>query len=87
MAQEESYPLWAGFFRLDEVRIPTRVEMGMDRKCYLVGLPGLKLDGPDVRVLKVICKIILQNAEFCLMQICQGHWSAFCSRVIRQVKS
>ena len=30
---------------------------------------------------------ILQNAEFCLIQICQGHWSAFCSRVIRQVKS
>ena len=37
-------------FRLNEVWIPARVEMGMDREWYLVGLPGLKLDGLEVRV-------------------------------------
>ena len=35
-------------FRLNEVWIPARVEMGMDREWYLVGLPGLKLDGLQV---------------------------------------
>ena len=37
-------------FRLNEVWIPARVEMGIDRKWYLVGLPGLKLDGLEVRI-------------------------------------
>ena len=37
-------------FRLNEVWIPARVEMGMDRKWYLVGLPGPKLDGLEVRI-------------------------------------
>ena len=36
-------------FRLNEVWIPARVEMGDDRKWYLVGLPGLKLDGLEVK--------------------------------------
>ena len=37
-------------FKLNDVWIPARVEMGDDRKWYLVGLPGLKLDGLEVRV-------------------------------------
>ena len=36
-------------FRLNEVWIPARVEMGDDRKWYLVGLPGLKLAGLEVK--------------------------------------
>ncbi len=36
-------------FKLNDVWIPARVEMGDDRKWYLVGLPGLKLDGQEVR--------------------------------------
>ena len=36
-------------FRLNEVWIPARVEMGADREWYLVGLPGLRLDGLEVR--------------------------------------
>ena len=36
-------------FRLNDVWVPARVEMGMDRQWYLVGLPGLKLDGLEVR--------------------------------------
>lgn len=37
-------------FKLNDVWIPARVEMGNDRKWYLVGLPGLKLDGLEVKV-------------------------------------
>ncbi len=37
-------------FRLNEVWIPARVERGIDRKWYLVGLPGLKLDGLEMRI-------------------------------------
>ena len=37
-------------FRLNEVWIPARVEMDMDREWYLVSLPGLKLDGLEVGV-------------------------------------
>ena len=29
--------------------VVTRIEMGSDRKWYLVGLPGLELDGLEVR--------------------------------------
>ena len=29
--------------------VPARVEMGMDNQWYLVGLPGLRLDGLKVR--------------------------------------
>ena len=36
-------------FRLNDVWVPVRVEMGMDDKWYLVGLPGLTLDGLEVR--------------------------------------
>ena len=36
-------------FRLNEVWVPDRVEMGMDREWYLVGLPGLRLNGLEVR--------------------------------------
>ena len=36
-------------FKLYDVWIPARVEMGDDRKWYLVGLPGLKLDGLEVK--------------------------------------
>lgn len=36
---------------LNGVWVPTRVEMGCDRKWYLVGLPGVKLDGLEVRQL------------------------------------
>ena len=36
-------------FKLNDVWIPVRVEMGDDRKWYLVGLTGLKLDGLEVR--------------------------------------
>ena len=31
-------------FKLNDVWIPARMEMGDDRKWYLVGLPGLTLD-------------------------------------------
>lgn len=37
-------------FRLNEDLIPARVEMVMDWKWYLVGLPGPKLDGLEVRI-------------------------------------
>ena len=37
-------------FKLNDVWVPARVEMGDDRKWYLVGLPGLKLDGLEVKV-------------------------------------
>ena len=36
-------------FKLNDVWIPARMEMGDDRKWYLVGLPGLELDGLEVR--------------------------------------
>ena len=36
-------------FKLNDVWVPARVEMGMDGEWYLVGLPGLKLDGLEVR--------------------------------------
>lgn len=36
-------------FLNSEVWIPARVDMGDDRKWYLVGLPGLKLDGLEVK--------------------------------------
>ena len=36
-------------FRLNGVWVPARVEMGDDRKWYLVGLPGLELDGLEVK--------------------------------------
>ena len=36
-------------FRLNEVWIPARVEMGNDREWYLVGLSELRLDGLEVR--------------------------------------
>ena len=36
-------------FRLNDVWVPARMEMGMDDRWYLVGLPGLMLDGLDVR--------------------------------------
>lgn len=36
-------------FKLNDVWIPARVEMDDDRKWYLVGLPGRKLDGLEVR--------------------------------------
>ena len=36
-------------FRLNDVWVPARVEMGMDDKWYLVGLPGVTLDGLEVR--------------------------------------
>lgn len=36
-------------FKLNDVWIPARMEMGDDRKWYLVGLLGLKLDGLEVR--------------------------------------
>ena len=35
--------------RRDDVWVPARMEMGMDDKWYLVGLPGLTLDGLEVR--------------------------------------
>lgn len=31
-------------FRLNEVWVPARVEMGRNQEWYLVGLPGLKLE-------------------------------------------
>lgn len=37
-------------FKLNDVWVPARVEMGDDRKWYLVGLPGLKLDGLEVKL-------------------------------------
>ena len=37
-------------FKLNEVWIPACMEMGDDRKRYLVGLPGLKRDGLEVEV-------------------------------------
>jgi hypothetical protein len=37
-------------FRLNDVWVPARMEMGMDDKWYLVGLPGLTLDGLEVKV-------------------------------------
>ena len=36
-------------FKLNDVWVPARVEMGMNREWYLVGLSGLKLDGLEVR--------------------------------------
>lgn len=36
-------------FKLNDVWVPARVEMGMDGEWYLVGLPGLKLGGLEVR--------------------------------------
>ncbi len=36
-------------FRLNGVWVPARVEMGDDRKWYLVGMPGLELDGLEVK--------------------------------------
>ena len=36
-------------FCLNDVWVPALVEMGMDGKWYLVGLPGLQLDGLEVR--------------------------------------
>ena len=36
-------------FRLNDVWVPARVEMSLDREWYLVGLSGLKLDGLEVR--------------------------------------
>ncbi len=36
-------------FCLNDVWVPARMEMGMDDKWYLVGLPGLTLDGLEVR--------------------------------------
>lgn len=35
--------------KLNGVWVPTRVEMGCDREWYLAGLPGVKLDGLEVR--------------------------------------
>lgn len=34
---------------LNDVWVPTRMEMNMNRDWYLVGLPGLELDGLVVR--------------------------------------
>lgn len=36
-------------FNLNGVWVPARVEMGCDREWYLVGLPGLQLNGLEVR--------------------------------------
>ena len=36
-------------FKLNDIWVPARVEMGMDNQWYLVGLPGLRLDGLEVR--------------------------------------
>ena len=37
------------FVWLNDVWVPARVEMGDDRKWYLVGMPGLELDGLEVK--------------------------------------
>lgn len=37
-------------FKFNDVWVPARVEMSMNQEWYLVGLPGLKLDGVEVRV-------------------------------------
>ncbi len=37
-------------FKLNDVWVPARVEMGMNQEWYLVGLPGLKLDELEVRL-------------------------------------
>jgi len=36
-------------FKLNDNWVPARVELNMERQWYLVGLPGLKLDGLEVR--------------------------------------
>ena len=36
-------------FKLNDIWVPARVELNMERQWYLVGLPGLKLDGLEVR--------------------------------------
>jgi len=36
-------------FKVNDIWVPARVELNMERQWYLVGLPGLKLDGLEVR--------------------------------------